>query len=88
MKKPAAFSRFHMLMAMAQAMASNMDITFGQALASQGGYHSRGKGKGSRVPSHTNYGRSKYKPHQGSGEIARRAAQISRGQLSPVHRAS
>lgn len=83
MQKSQPFSRFHMLMNLASVMASSMNMPFAQALQAQGGYRSRGHGKGSRVPSHAKYGRSRYKPHQGKQEIERRAAKISN--FDPVY---
>jgi hypothetical protein len=85
MQKSQPFSRFAALMRLATAMASAMSIPFSQALQAQGGYKSRGHGKGGFVTP-TKRHTSKYMPHQGKREIARRAAKI--GKFDPVYGAT
>jgi hypothetical protein len=74
------FARFNTLMALVSAMlAQHPGMQFMTAYQQAGGYHSRGKGKGRNRMAKTNHLRgrsSKYMPHQGKQECARRAARM------------
>ncbi len=69
------FKRSLLMMAAISSMISE-GMGFAQIQASVGSYESRGKGRGTPSRNYFRGHASKYMPHQGEREIARRAARI------------
>ncbi len=83
MNNSTPFRRVNLMMAAIAALAAQ-GMSMPSIMAQVGTYQSRGKGRGTAPTQHGHKHASKYMPHQGQRECARRVRQMARNEAKVI----